>query len=285
MTGMATPAGQRGAAPGVRPAAGPGGPRSLIKKRARSAAKMGRCWAIMALAATLLVSLPAGAMAQAPEIDIDGDGVPDSVDECPHVLEDRVGEIDGCPSDFVPWYDTDNDGIEDRLDLCPTVKERYNRHLDEDGCPDVVVERGSASLADTDGDGFIDVLDSCPNEPETPNGILDGDGCPDDYVPLTDNDEDAVPDSVDACPFEQETYNRFMDGDGCPDEVETERTQFEFPDTDGDGIDDRWDQCPDEAENRNSYLDWDGCADEPGFTSRGDRAQGEGSHHWNMGDL
>jgi len=69
-------------------------------------------------------------------IDSDGDGVPNDVDFCPHLLEDYKGNIDGCPSSFVPWYDADYDGIQDHLDNCPTVKETYNKFQDEDGCPD-----------------------------------------------------------------------------------------------------------------------------------------------------
>ena len=59
-------------------------------------------------------------------IDNDGDGVPNSIDFCPNLLEDydpQYGNnIDGCPADFVPWYDADYDGIQDHIDNCPTVK-------------------------------------------------------------------------------------------------------------------------------------------------------------------
>jgi len=44
--------------------------------------------------------------------DLDNDGVEDSMDACPNLLEDYEGPIDGCPSNFVPWYDEDFDGIE-----------------------------------------------------------------------------------------------------------------------------------------------------------------------------
>ena len=40
------------------------------------------------------------------DIDTDGDGVPNDVDQCPNLLEDydpQYGNnIDGCPADFVP---------------------------------------------------------------------------------------------------------------------------------------------------------------------------------------
>ena len=86
--------------------------------------------------------MPNGAFAAGDDIDNDGDGVPNAVDQCPHLLEDydpQYGNnIDGCPADFVPWYDADYDGVEDHIDDCPTVKETYNRYQDEDGCPDLV---------------------------------------------------------------------------------------------------------------------------------------------------
>ena len=42
--------------------------------------------------------------------DLDNDGVDDSIDSCPNLQEDYEGTIDGCPSNFVPWYDEDYDG-------------------------------------------------------------------------------------------------------------------------------------------------------------------------------
>jgi len=56
------------------------------------------------------------------EIDSDGDGVPDYLDECPG--EPGRPEWDGCP-------DSDGDGVPDHLDRCPGV---YGEG--EDGCPE-----------------------------------------------------------------------------------------------------------------------------------------------------
>jgi len=95
-------------------------------------------------------------------IDTDRDGIPDDLDQCPHLPEDydpQYGNnIDGCPADFVPWYDADSDGIQDHLDNCPTVKETYNKFQDEDGCPDLPPDDGKG-IADTDGDGYPDSMD------------------------------------------------------------------------------------------------------------------------------
>ena len=91
--------------------------------------------------------------------DLDNDGVEDFIDSCPNLQEDYEGTIDGCPSNFVPWYDEDYDGIEDHIDQCPGLKEHYNKFQDEDGCPDYVPGSGEGGLPDSDGDGFVDIAD------------------------------------------------------------------------------------------------------------------------------
>jgi len=99
-------------------------------------------------------------------IDSDGDGIPDDVDQCPDIPEDKDGfqDEDGCPD-----YDNDNDGIYDAQDMCPNAPEDYDGFQDQDGCPDL----------DNDGDGIPDKLDKCPNTPEDIDGYQDDDGCPD----------------------------------------------------------------------------------------------------------
>ena len=82
--------------------------------------------------------------------DLDNDGVDSSIDACPNLQEDYEGTIDGCPSNFVPWYDEDYDGIEDHIDQCPNLKEQYNKFQDEDGCPDNLPGSGDGGAADSD---------------------------------------------------------------------------------------------------------------------------------------
>jgi hypothetical protein len=176
---------------------------------------------------TSTIGMMPGSVFAVETIDLDGDGVPDSIDACPNLQEDYEGAIDGCPSNFVPWYDEDNDGIEDHLDQCENLKENYNKFQDEDGCPDTLPGSGDGGAApDSDGDGFIDLVDLCTHQPETFNGILDRDGCPDSYG-SGDRDRDGVADYLDECPLSSETYNRFQDGDGCPDSVD----DFDFVDS------------------------------------------------------
>ncbi len=89
--------------------------------------------------------------------DLDGDGIPDSVDKCPDVAEDKDGDHDedGCPE---PDMDTDGDGVVDRIDACVDVPgpQEY------DGCPD------------RDGDQIPDNVDKCPDDPGPP----ETEGCP-----------------------------------------------------------------------------------------------------------
>jgi outer membrane protein OmpA-like peptidoglycan-associated protein len=131
--------------------------------------------------------------------DIDGDGIPDSRDQCRTVPEDKDNfeDEDGCPD-----VDNDQDTILDPDDKCPLVAEDHDNFEDQDGCPE----------ADNDLDGILDVVDKCPNEPEDKDNFEDEDGCPD-----LDNDHDGIPDKDDLCPNEPETKNGYADEDGCPD--------------------------------------------------------------------
>ncbi len=126
--------------------------------------------------------------------DTDGDGVPDTLDQCPTVFAHTAN---GCPPPPPPT-DTDGDGVPDVLDHCPTVPgpSKY------DGCPD------------SDGDGIPDNLDACPHAP----GPAITDGCP-------DADGDGIPDKTDKCPkvFAVIGYSEIGDGRlGCPEPLATQ---------------------------------------------------------------
>lgn len=94
-----------------------------------------------------------------PEPDQDGDGIPDAVDGCPDVAEDKDGreDTDGCPEED-PVTDSDKDGIPDAVDGCPESPGVEQL----DGCPD------------RDGDQIPDQVDKCPDQLGTP----DLNGCP-----------------------------------------------------------------------------------------------------------
>lgn len=93
------------------------------------------------------------------EPDMDGDGIPDRIDQCLDVPEDKDGfeDQDGCPEPG-PDLDTDGDTVPDSADGCPT--EPGVPQLD--GCPD------------RDNDQIPDNVDKCPDEP----GPADLQGCP-----------------------------------------------------------------------------------------------------------
>ena len=131
--------------------------------------------------------------------DRDGDGVRDSLDQCPDKPEDRDGyeDTDGCPE-----LDNDRDTIPDVEDQCPLVAEDVDSFEDEDGCPDL----------DNDGDGIADRSDHCPAKAEDVDRIRRRR-----WLPDLDNDQDGIDDVSDRCPNEPETFNEIDDEDGCPD--------------------------------------------------------------------
>lgn len=118
-----------------------------------------------------------------PPKDTDGDGIFDTVDQCPEVP--GVAKYNGCP---IP--DTDKDGINDETDQCPTVAgiAKYN------GCP----------IPDTDKDGVNDEEDRCKDVP----GVARYQGCP-----IPDSDKDGVNDEEDKCPQLVGT----RENNGCPE--------------------------------------------------------------------
>jgi hypothetical protein len=199
--------------------------------------------------------------------DKDGDGVPDDVDQCPELPEDRDGfqDADGCPD-----ADNDGDGIPDKLDRCPNEKEDIDGYQDQDGCPD----------PDNDQDHIPDVEDACPDEAGSPDPDPKKNGCP-----VRDKDGDGIPDDKDACPEEAGPSNpdpkvngcpsdKDSDGDGIPDvqdacpsvkgvrSINPKENGCPDPDPDHDTYIGDEDKCPDQPETWNGFKDEDGCPDE-----------------------
>jgi hypothetical protein len=199
------------------------------------------------------------------EHDMDHDGVPDDVDQCPDLAEDRDGfeDADGCPD-----VDNDDDGILDKEDACPNVPGSEDPDPKRNGCPagdmdgDGIPDdkdackntkgvhsddpqRNGCPTNDRDGDGIPDDADKCPDQPEDKDGYEDGDGCPD-----PDDDGDGIADKVDACPRQPGEPSTDPAKNGCP-----------TLDKDGDTYENTADKCPDEAEVFNGITDDDGCPD------------------------
>ena len=121
------------------------------------------------------------------DIDSDGDGVVDRLDQCPDTPSGVKVDYKGCP------LDSDGDGVYDYLDSCPGTPRGVR--VDNQGCP-----------VDSDGDGVYDDTDQCPN---TPRGVsVDNRGCP------LDSDGDGVYDYLDRCPNTPGGVR--VDNQGCP---------------------------------------------------------------------
>ena len=120
--------------------------------------------------------------ADCPDLDDDGDGVPNGQDMCP--LDKGTLERSGCPEP-----DDDLDGTPNSVDRCPF----------EPGPP----ENLGCPVVDTDHDGIPDGQDACPDKP----GPRETHGCP-----IPDSDSDGTPDNIDNCPREPGPASN----QGCP---------------------------------------------------------------------
>ena len=139
---------------------------------------------------------------KAEEIDSDGDGVPDSRDNCPNTPQGCTVDANGCPTD------SDGDGVCDGLDRCPNTPKGCR--VDARGCS-----------IDSDGDNVCDGLDNCPN---TPKGCtVDANGCP------IDSDGDGVCDGLDKC--SDTPRGTKVDQDGCPIVEREQQLEMELLDT------------------------------------------------------
>jgi len=126
----------------------------------------------------------------APVTDRDGDGVLDTVDNCPTVANKSQLDTDKDKKGDACDTDDDNDGVLDTADKCPTVANASQADADKDG-------KGDACETDDDADGVPDATDNCPAIANPEQDDLDADGkgdlCDD------DGDGDGVLDSKDNC--------------------------------------------------------------------------------------
>lgn len=137
--------------------------------------------------------------------DLDLDGVPNFIDNCP--LTANAFQTDA-----------DLDEVGDACDLCLGGDDRFD--LDADGIPDDCdncIDVGNVSQSDIDDDGIGDICDNCPDLFNPDQADFDRDGLGD--VCGADFDEDGVPDDVDNCVFvfnpDQADLDRSGFGDAC----------------------------------------------------------------------
>ncbi|MGB3145692.1 MAG: gliding motility-associated C-terminal domain-containing protein [Maribacter sp.] len=198
--------------------------------------------------------------------DLDADGVPNSIDQCPDTPTGESVDANGCSAS---QKDSDGDGVNDADDAFPNDA---NEDTDSDG--DGTGDNADAfpndanEDTDTDGDGVGDNADAFPNDANEdtdsdgdgtgdnadafPNDVnedtdTDGDGIGDNED--TDDDNDGTLDVDDAFPLDA-SEDMDTDGDGIGDNEDTDDDNdgtldvndvfpldaSEDTDTDGDGI-------------------------------------------------
>lgn len=100
--------------------------------------------------------------------DSDGDGVPDSSDNCPSTANSDQIDTDGDGQGDACDADDDNDNVPDAEDNCPLTSNPEQADFDGDGV-------GDACDPDVDGDGVAHDSDSCPLT--QPGEVVDPTGC------------------------------------------------------------------------------------------------------------
>jgi len=240
-------------------------------------------------------------------LDVDRDGVPDPMDNCPNDYNplqrdvDRDGIGDWCDNCLIEsnsgQEDSDHDGIGDACDRCPGYDDLAD---DPDGdsipyaCDNCPNNRNPSQL-DWDGDGFGDACDNCKYVPNPEQEDSDGDGrgdacdrCPHSYNPSgVDTDQDGWEDACDNCPNDYNPLQENIDGDSVGDVCDDDDDGDGVPDTrdrcpgyddrrdaDGDGIPDDCDICPNDGENDSDgdglCADKDPCPDDADNDANGD---------------
>ncbi len=120
------------------------------------------------------------------EPDGDGDGVPDSVDNCPTVSNadqaDSDGNGIGDACDTQQPADSDHDGVPNGRDNCPLIFNPFQTDTDGDGQGDACDQTDDR---DSDGDGVPNSSDNCPDVANSDQADRDGNGIGDACEPAS----------------------------------------------------------------------------------------------------
>ena len=227
--------------------------------------------------------------------DSDGDGTPDSTDNCPQLSNPTQANFDGDFYGDACDPDDDNDGVGDSVDAFP-FDQSESSDSDSDGFGDNAADNcpfvWNADQADFDGDGMGDACDldddndgqsdfhefNCLDYAATldPNRLapdFDGDNIPDCFDP--DDDNDGINDNIDSFPFDP-TRGQDAEGDGfddnednCPFTWNADQADADGDgigdvcdtDADNDGVDNGADNCPAAANADQADIDNDGIGD------------------------
>ena len=214
--------------------------------------------------------------------DTDGDGVENSLDDCPNTAGNSTIDQVGCPDydgdgysnsgdafpqDASEYLDSDGDGVGDNADAFPNdASEQTDSDGDGVGDNSDAFPNNPYESADSDGDGVGDNADAFPNDP-TEDTDTDGDGVgdnsdafPENAYETRDSDSDGVGDNSDAFPNDA-TETKDTDGDGYGDNTDAFPTNpSDWFDSDGDGVGDNTDAFPNDA-SETADSDMDGYGD------------------------
>ena len=189
-------------------------------------------------------------------VDSDGDGVPDTTDNCPLIANPDQIDTDGDGTGDACDTDDDNDGDPDVNDcdrLNPAVHHGATEICNEidDNC-DKQIDEGlkNTYYPDADRDGYgisFEPIQAC----SVPDGYVDNN------TDCNDSNAAVYPGAAEICNGVDDNCNRLVDegfadfdGDGQADCVD--------PDDDNDGVPDVQDNCPNTVSG--SIVDASGCA-------------------------
>lgn len=188
-------------------------------------ATLGACNQVFGVRETGVIDADTTVSIDAPDVDIDDDGVLDVIDVCPEIAnplqEDMDGDRIGDVCDPCPAGSNHNEDGDDKLDGC-------------DNCPQVAND----DQANADGDDVGDACDYNPEDKDVRNRFDGFAVLGDDWIPggtnwILDNDATAMAAQPNA--YEVGIWNRHIEVNGLKWSIEA-RVHLSAPAVDGDSV-------------------------------------------------